>query len=547
MNSETKTCQNCKNNFIIDADDFMFYAKIDVPPPTFCPECRMQRRMLFYNDRALFKGKCDLCEKEVISSHRPDAPHPVYCQPCWWSDTWEATDYGREYDPNRSFFQQWRELRDVVPLPALNNIYASNVNSEYVNMCSYLKNCYLLFTSDFDEECAYSSYLEQSKRCCDCDHALQCELCYDCIGLYKCYRVVYSNNVTESLDVLFSQDLRNCSHCFGCINLRGKQYCMFNEQMSRERYFEKLKTYDLTSRDVVEDLKKKTAELFFKHPHKYMTGVGNADVTGDRIFWSKRVFDSYEIVVGEDMKYCQLFIIGGSKNCMDVTMWGSNLIEAYECCAVGNNQNNVIGSLECWNEVTNMFYCKNIVSPNADIFGCIGLRNKQYCILNKQYEPDAYKKLSAQIIEKMKKDGEWGEFFPPQLSLCGYNESFANKYVPITKQEALAKGFRWTEPEKRDYQIGGDVIGCEHKGECGQQCTGAFKLTQNEKDFYQQMQIPTPRLCPNCRHYERMKLRNPIKLYSRKCMKCGKDIETSYAPERPEIVYCESCYNSEIN
>ena len=30
MNSETKTCQNCKQNFIIEPEDFEFYAKIKV-------------------------------------------------------------------------------------------------------------------------------------------------------------------------------------------------------------------------------------------------------------------------------------------------------------------------------------------------------------------------------------------------------------------------------------------------------------------------------------------------------------------------------------
>jgi CxxC-x17-CxxC domain-containing protein len=43
-----------------------------------------------------------------------------------------------------------------------------------------------------------------------------------------------------------------------------------------------------------------------------------------------------------------------------------------------------------------------------------------------------------------------------------------------------------------------------------------------------------------------MKLRNPRKLFDRKCDKCGKDIKTTYAPDRPEIVYCEECYEKEI-
>ncbi len=49
MKEETKTCQNCKKEFQIEPEDFAFYEKINVPPPTFCPECRMIRRMMFLN------------------------------------------------------------------------------------------------------------------------------------------------------------------------------------------------------------------------------------------------------------------------------------------------------------------------------------------------------------------------------------------------------------------------------------------------------------------------------------------------------------------
>ena len=60
------------------------------------------------------------------------------------------------------------------------------------------------------------------------------------------------------------------------------------------------------------------------------------------------------------------------------------------------------------------------------------------------------------------------------------------------------------------------------------------------------MSIPVPQLCPNCRHFARLAQRTPIKLFDRKCAKCGKEIETSYSPDRPEIVYCEECYRQEV-
>jgi len=90
-----------------------------------------------------------------------------------------------------------------------------------------------------------------------------------------------------------------------------------------------------------------------------------------------------------------------------------------------------------------------------------------------------------------------------------------------------------------------------------EQCTEAFKIVPEEIKFYKRMSLPLPRLCPNCRHYQRLKLRNPLKLWDRQCMcdkenhfhgkdKCKIEFKTSYSPERLEIVYCEKCYQQEI-
>src|SRR3989338_1379004 len=97
MNSETKTCQNCHNNFVIEPEDFKFYEKIEVPPPKFCSRCRLKRRLAWFKGLRLYLRKCDLCKKEKISMYRPDAPYIIYCNECWWSDKWNPEDYEREY------------------------------------------------------------------------------------------------------------------------------------------------------------------------------------------------------------------------------------------------------------------------------------------------------------------------------------------------------------------------------------------------------------------------------------------------------------------
>ncbi len=144
----------------------------------------------------------------------------------------------------------------------------------------------------------------------------------------------------------------------------------------------------------------------------------------------------------------------------------------------------------------------------------------------------------------------------------------------MERSVAESYGFKWKEREKRDYQIKiraedlpdhvkdvdefivGKVIGCLHAGSCAEQCIEAFKIREDELKFYKKNNLALPRLCPNCRHFQRLKKRNPMKLWHRQCMckkvghehegLCPNEFETSYAPERPEMVYCEKCYQKEV-
>jgi hypothetical protein len=211
------------------------------------------------------------------------------------------------------------------------------------------------------------------------------------------------------------------------------------------------------------------------------------------------------------------------------------------------------------------------------------VQKKQYCIFNKQYTKEEYEALVSKIIQHMNempyvdKRGRiyrYGEFFPSELALFAYNESLAFSDFPLTKEQAIAEGYTWQESEEKDYKITlepeaipdnikdvtDDIIkesvGCAHRGKCSCKCTTAFKITKQELDFYRTNDLPIPRLCHNCRHVRRSKNQRPLKLWHRRCMcdkqhtqhsgRCPNEFETSYAPDRPEIVYCESCYNNEV-
>src|ERR1035437_1689598 len=124
--SSVQACQNCKKDFVIDERDQLYYKKINVPHPTWCPECRLVRRFSFQNTWDLSWRKCDKCGDRTLSVYSPEQEMIIYCQPCWWKDDWDGTEYGMDYDPSRPFLEQVREITDKTPYSALTSLYTSN-------------------------------------------------------------------------------------------------------------------------------------------------------------------------------------------------------------------------------------------------------------------------------------------------------------------------------------------------------------------------------------------------------------------------------------
>src|SRR3989344_7207415 len=104
--SEKRICQNCRGEFIIEPEDFNFYKKIKVPPPTFCPLCRAQRRMAFRNERKLFKNKNYFTGQDIFSMYPKESDRKIIPKEEWLGDSWDAMEYGVDYDFSKPFFQQ---------------------------------------------------------------------------------------------------------------------------------------------------------------------------------------------------------------------------------------------------------------------------------------------------------------------------------------------------------------------------------------------------------------------------------------------------------
>ncbi len=590
MNSETKSCQNCKSDFTIEPEDFNFYERIKVPPPTFCPNCRLQRRLMFRNERHLYKRECALCRKITLSTYSPDKQCVVYCPPCWWSDRWSPLDYGREYDPHKPFLEQLEGLLRETPLVALGTNHPTLINSEYVNESGESKNCYLIFDADYCEDVLYGGRLSNIKDSMDLLIVGESDLCYEDVNCRKSSRLFFSEDSSDCVNVFFSKNLWGCTDCFGCANLRNKSYYIWNKPHSKEEYVRELESLrrSMRTQEGILQLQARAEEVWRSVPHKFMHGFQNVNVSGDYIYESKNAKDSFQARGLENVRFCQFIKDAHTKDAYDYTMWGDNVELIYECMNVGAGTHNAKFSYVCaLGNTLNTEYCVWCIDV-ADLLGCSGLRKKKYCILNKQYTPEEFRSLRTQIIADMERNPyvdaqgrvwKYGEFMPYDFSLYGYNETDAQVYFPLTKERALETGWRWCDGAPSEHtatirgeklpatidEVGDDIL--KEVVACAS-CARAYRFVPAEIAFLRRFDLPLPNKCSDCRHKRRFSRLNPLKLWKRTCgcagnrsqngtyqntdihfhgaEPCQNKFETSYAPDRGEIVYCEACYQAEV-
>ncbi|PIZ73089.1 hypothetical protein COY07_02280 [Candidatus Peregrinibacteria bacterium CG_4_10_14_0_2_um_filter_43_11] len=541
-----KTCKQCHIDFEVAHDDRAFYARMKVPEPTLCPICRDQRRLVWRNERSLYKRKCNLCKKDHVSIYSSEKELNVLCQECWWSDKWNGMDYGREFDFTRPFFEQFGELLKVGGLVSL--FGKNNQNSEFVQHETDDKNCYLNAGGHYNEDCYFCTYSLYGKNNVDCYWIPYSELCYECIHCDHCYQSIKLRDCVDCANCMFCEECTGCEYCFGCFGLKHKKYYFFNEPLEKKEY-EKRTAQISGSFENMKRVEAKARQHFLKYPHKAVQVINCQNSTGDYLRNCKNVQEGYLFETAEEIKYG--YIGFKIKNGMDMSSfgWGEVIYE-------------VASSMELYNTAfcTMMINCHdsfyNFLCSNSNhMFGCVGLNRKSYCILNKQYSKEEYERMAERMVQHMKSTGEWGEFFPQTLSPFAYNETVANNYYPLSREEVQKKGWNWKEEDPKEFQnqtytipdnihdvkeaITEAILSCEVIGK-------NYRIIPQELAFYKKMNLPIPHRHFETRHMDRLKVQNPHMLYARKCAKCQSEIQTTYSPDRPEIIYCESCYLNEV-
>ncbi len=590
MDQEKRVCQNCHQEFLIEPDDFSFYKKIKVPAPTFCPECRKQRRMSWRNDMCLYPRTCDLCGESIISLYSKDSGLTVYCVKCWWSDKWDPKDFGQEYDFSKSFFSQFNELQKRVPYLALVNddgLIGGSVNCEYNQDFARSKNCYMIFIAWKLEDCLYGYYMVDGKYLVDCLYILDANsYVYEGIFIEDCYQCRYVYDSVALSDCSFAYDCRSCSDCLMCVGLRYKRYCFKNKQYSKEEYETILSDYKLGTFSGMERAKEEFKKILYVSPRRFALLRNTVNSTGDYLSNCKNSRDCFLMQRGENCRYAEG--CDTPKDSYDLTV-GVELSLAYEGITPDHTY---LGRFPIFSLKNRDYYYVDGCHSSENVFGCVGLKKAQYCVLNKQYTKEEYEAMLPKIIAHMNKMPyvdknaivyKFGEFYPSELSYFGYNESVAQDHFPLKEEEARLKGFHWQSDQP--FTTGKETMKAEDMPDAIDdvpdsitdevlaciECSRNYRIIPRELQFYQRMNIPLPRRCFFCRHKARLKMRNPFVLWKRRCGckgtkseqkgsyayvnsvthshgdgVCPNEFETSYPADSPAIVYCESCYQAEV-
>jgi hypothetical protein len=477
----------------------------------------------------MYRRTCDKTGRAIISAHHPKKAFPVYAIDVWWSDAYDPHAYGRDFDFSRPFFEQFKELSNTVPRAAA--IVVNSENCDYTVFTLQSRNCFLSSRLADSEDIYYTYLALKSRSCFDSYNLMECELCYESVDCGKCYQCFYTTSSKGSFNLLFCSDMSGCSDCFGCVGLVQKKYCVFNQQLSKEEYEKRVKEWWDGSHESMLRCKAAFADFAKQFPVRATQVFNSENVQGSHVFESKNVYNSYDVVGSEDVLNSTQ--IETSKDMMDCDFTYACEL-SYEVIAGGRSMRNLFAFSLVGNNNDVMYshYCNN---GNMNLFGCVGMKNGKYSILNKQYTKEEYEALVPRIIEHMQKTGEWGEGFPMELSTMSYNESVAHERFPLSKEEVLARGWSWYDAPESSVAAaeGENVVRCEVSGK-------AFRLIPQELKFYKDMGLPLPTRHPDVRHKDRLALRTPYQLHETQCRKCGTTTWTDQNEDK--IIYCQKCY-----
>ena len=539
-----RTCAETGEHFFVSRAMIDMYRRLGVPVPTVCPRVRFRRQRQFIGGMDLFRREIN--GETIITMFDPESPAIVWTNERWRSDAFDELSYGRDYDASRSFFDQWTDFSRSVPRSAIANSL-QNEGSGWSIYGSFIKNCYFTYGGIRNDGLAYADFAVACSHSMDTSGDVRGEWSYETVECVDCSHVYYSERCSSCLNVIFSLGCQDCADCFGCANLKHKKFYFLNQPLSESEYREKIASMDFGDAAVVERLKKEIREkIWSKAVRRSGINIRSENSYGDSLLDSEDTIGASLVDVHHGY---HVFDVSHVRDACDVsTSTGLERAVNVLCCEAGYDVRVIFDSDAC----TDVEYSEYMVSCDH-CFGCIGLRHKKFCILNKQYEETEYWKLVDAIKSDMMDRGDYGNFFPVSSTPFAYNASGADVLYPLMQTEAEAIGGRWydfgkersvnalpidrlpTRLSEAADEILTQTFACPVSGR-------AFRITKTELEFHRQFNLALPRLHPTVRRKERLKEMLPFDLHERTCAECGKKVLTRYPSDFPSKIVCSECF-----
>lgn len=551
-----RVCADCKKEFKIEAEDIVFYKMFRVPPPRHCPNCRQRQRLSFANYSNIYKRKCDVPghTEMMISPIAPVMPWITYDRETYYGYSWDPMSYSRSIEIKISFFEQFLNLLKIIPQPGIRR-GENSINCDFSFYGKDMKDCYYVFGGRKSEDIMFSSSVTRSKHAVDSYSIYDVDTVFNNIGTNRSYKTNYAYFSSNCIDCDFIFDCRNCQNCFGCVNLRNKNYCWFNEQLTKEEYQTKRASIDLGSIKITEEYKKKFFNFLKTNPIRAARIFQSNDCFGEDIRKSNNCHNCFQVEESENLKYAS-FTIVRLKDSMDVGYSGEaeKIYYSQNCSTKSSN-------LKFSFSVKESMDCEYLMSSKncTNCFGCAGLQNASYCILNKKYPSDEYWKTLDEIKSAMLVNGDYGEFFPMSFAPCAYNSSLANILYPMTEKDAKLEGLYWqpdTDIDLKDLKsisandLPDNVDNVTEEiyktAIIGNVSKKPFKIIPREVEFYKRNRLPLPTDTPYQRIIDRFKFLNNFKVYEENCFSCDKKIKSLYRKSDGYKPFCEQCYQREV-
>ena len=564
-----RVCALTGEMWMMTEEEIGWYKKFNVPPHPWAPMVRMKHLMGFPSGIAIWKkphaetplrqGFEGQAGESLLSFVHPDSPYQIITDKEWFSKEFEQTE--RELDPTKPFFDQFRELAYSIPVGNLRDD-GSNVNCVGVDIITS-QDCYMFFSGYSNKHSLYSSISYESEDSCLVTNAKQIRSSYminACADLHGC-RYCFQNG--KLIDCTFSFACDNLEHCYGTCNQSHKKYLFWNEQLSEGEWKKRMSEIDLSDQRVwdaeVAKFHKMVVEEAYWSPDFHLEPM--EDWSGEYLLNSTRVHDSYWVGDSLDLYYCWV-VLGAQQSAFTVwSGWGDtaylsvDLLSGHEvrmCMRVWRCQN-IEYSMDCYD-------CENC-------FGCVGLRKKKFHIYNKPYAEEAYWKKLDEIKCAMLDGstslttgrGEYGMFFPAEISQVGYEYSMGQLFLGYTDAELNAFGAPRFDPTRGNVEVGSDVIRASelphhladvdparHIGKpiLDEKLGRMYTITAGELKFYQKHGLPIPKEHFLTRMTHLFRHANTPIPEDVTCVQCGVNVRTwknALFSGRRRIL-CRPCY-----